>query len=372
MAADESAAAGKQAPALIAAAWELARSAGLWWPFRGGAVLSERLVELHLNERSLLHRQDGPAGLFRDGSRLWAWNGKPIWEQWLKHPEELRPSQLRLLDPTFQAWVRATIKRPELKRKPKPSAILKAELPADAENRLTLLREHNQGRLPLFDRYSAGAHEEVWNELVALGPAVREDPHAADALAVAYETMRRVRANVETVTARLQALGYEHTLRTPLHQPPSPETRKLMVRLERKAGALPLSLRAFYDVVGAVDWTGHHPTIAPREGGITPDPLVVFPIEIAVEQSDFGEDGDETRIVIAPDEIFKAGEAGGDAFTMEAPNPCADGKLIDESHATWFVDYLRIAFQFGGFPGYDGIENSPAELAELGAGLIAF
>jgi hypothetical protein len=212
----------------------------------------------------------------------------------------------------------------------------------------------------------------VWNELMALGPAVREDPHAADALAVAYETMRRVRANVETVTARLQAFGYEHTAETPLHQPPGPRTRKLLARLEKKAGALPLSLRAFYEVVGAVDWTGHQSTIAPRESGITPGPLVVFPIEIAEEHSYFGEDDDETRIVISPDEIFKAGEAGGDAFTMEAPNPCVDGKLLDESHDTWFVEYLRIAFRFGGFPGYDGIENPPTELAELGAGLIAF
>jgi hypothetical protein len=327
---------------------------------------------LHLNERSLLHRQDGPAGLFRDGSRLWAWSGKPMWEEWLTHPDQLRPTQLRLLPPAFQAWVRATVKKPKSKRKPRPSAILQTELPTSASERLALLREHNQGSLPLFDRYTAGAHEEVWKELVALGPAVREDPHAADALAVAYETMRRVRANVETVTARLQASGYEHTSEIPLHQPPGPQTRKLMARLEKRAGALPLSLRAFYEVVGAVDWTGHHPTIAPRGTGITPDPLVVFPIEIAVEHSYFGKDGDETRIVIAPDEIFKAGDAGGDAFTMEAPNPCADGKLIDEKHDTWFVEYLRIVFRFGGFPGYDGIENPPAELAALGAERIAF
>jgi hypothetical protein len=372
MAADELAAAGKQVPPLIAAAWEVARSAGLWWPFRGGAVLSERPVELHLNERSLLHRHDGPAGSFRDGSRFWAWNGKPMWEQWLTHPEELRPTQLRSLDRTFQAWVRSTGKKAKPKHKPKPSTILKADLPAKADNRLAVLREHNQSSLPLFDRYTTGAHEEVWKELLALGSAIREDPHAADALAVAYETMRRVRANVETVTARLQAFAYQHALETTLHQPPGPKTRKLIARLEKKAGVLPLSLRAFYDVVGAVDWTGHHPTIAPRESGVPPDPLVVWPIEIAVEQSDFGEDGDETRILIAPDEVLKAGDAGGDAFTMEAPNPRADGKLIDEGHDTWFVEYLRIAFRFGGFPGYDGVETPPAELEELRAGLIAF
>ena len=37
---------------------------------------------------------------------------------------------------------------------------------------------------------------------------MRRDPHAADALAVAYETMRRVDLNVRTLVERLRALGY--------------------------------------------------------------------------------------------------------------------------------------------------------------------
>jgi hypothetical protein len=205
----------------------------------------------------------------------------------------------------------------------------------------------------------------VWEELIALGPAVRQNPYAADALAVAYETMSRVRTNVRTITARLEALAYEKA-DGPLYQAPGAGTRKLIARLEKKAGALPLSLRAFYDVVGAVDWTGHHPSIAPRDHPVTPDPLVVFPIEIALEHSE------ESALVIAPDEIFKAGAAGGDSFKMEVPNLAADGKLINENHDTYFVEYLRIAFRFGGFPGYDGLEPVPIELADLAQGLVVF
>jgi hypothetical protein len=63
--------------------------------------------------------------------------------------------------------------------------------------------------MPTFhDRYTAGEHERVWAELVALGEAVRHEPVYTDAVAVARETMRRAQANVETLIDRLHSLGY--------------------------------------------------------------------------------------------------------------------------------------------------------------------
>ena len=59
-----------------------------------------------------------------------------------------------------------------------------------------------------FERYRAGAHEEVWQELSALGAGVFEEPVHGDALAVARETMRRARRNVEMLIARLTTRGY--------------------------------------------------------------------------------------------------------------------------------------------------------------------
>jgi hypothetical protein len=49
----------------------------------------------------------------------------------------------------------------------------------------------------------------VWAELLALGTAVREKPLYADALAVARETMRRARHNIEVLIPRLVAVGYQ-------------------------------------------------------------------------------------------------------------------------------------------------------------------
>lgn len=52
-------------------------------------------------------------------------------------------------------------------------------------------------------RYVAGDYEDVWSELMALGEGVHLPPVLRDAEAVATETMRRVRDNVEMLISRL-------------------------------------------------------------------------------------------------------------------------------------------------------------------------
>jgi hypothetical protein len=228
--------------------------------------------------------------------------------------------------------------------------------------------------MPFFDRYMSGDYQSVWDELIALGPSVRNDPHAADALAVAYETMSRVDANVRHITARLAAMGYESAAEKP-HDPPARGTFAQIARLEKLAGILPLSLRAFYDVVGAVDLIGEHPAISPADESITPDPLVVNSIDDALEQ--FDEDGqdpdaEQFLIVIAPDALQKAHISGGDPYQIAMPDLRADGPLLWERHELYFVEYLRLAFRFGGFAGHNGIDPLPAELESLTAGLVPF
>jgi hypothetical protein len=358
----------RDVPGVLTVAWDVARSAGPWWPLSRSVVLSDRPARMHLNEKHLLHRGGGPAAEYRDDARVWAWNGHAMRESWIMNPETISARDLKEFDAAFRAYAAARIGPSGKKAKLKPSSILKRELPADAEERVALLRKHNKGSLPLFDRYVAGEHEKVWNELIALGPNVREDPHTADALAVAYETMRRVAANVIELNARLQALGY-HATSTQPHLPSGPKAHKQVARLEKAAGVLPLSLRAFYEVVGAVDWIGEHPSLAPRTDSVAPDPLVVFPIEEALALC---EDGVES-IIIAPDDLHKANTSGGEPYEIEVPDPGADGKFLNERHELYFVEYLRLVFRFGGFPGYDGIDRAlPPELATLSAGLIPF
>lgn len=62
--------------------------------------------------------------------------------------------------------------------------------------------------MTFLERYKAGEHAAVWEEMTALGAEVRSDRYYADASGVAAETMRRARHNVEILIQRLDALGY--------------------------------------------------------------------------------------------------------------------------------------------------------------------
>ena len=57
---------------------------------------------------------------------------------------------------------------------------------------------------------------------------------------------------------------------------------------------------------------------------------------------------------------------------MAIPDARADGELLHERHGLFFVDYLRLCFEYGGFPGYEGRAEAPAELQHLKARLLEF
>ena len=375
MADDEHRVGDREPPAILSAAWDVARSSGLWWPFQNAVILSERPSELHVNERHLLHRADGPALVFPDGWAGYAWNGKAVPKRWIMEPEAVPVKEYKEFDPTFRKHVESRLAKTTAKAatRAKPGSILKAVLPADPVARLEQLRSHAGGRLPLFDRYQAGEHQRVWGELVALGAEVRTEAYAADALAVAYETMRRVDANVGTLVRRLQALNYTFTSSTAAHVPADREVPKAIADFEKASGSLPLSLRAFYEVVGEVNLIGHHPSLAPKNGTVPPDPLVVYGFDEGAVEYDEDDDGETpSAITIAPDDLHKANTSGGDAYEIAIPESRADGELMNERHGLFFVDYLRLSFKFGGFPGYDGMEKVPAEIVTLSEGLIEF
>jgi hypothetical protein len=396
-------------PAILHAARGVAQSAGLWWPYSRAVVISDRPSEIHLNDRYIPHREEGPAIVFRDGWQVFAWNGKAVPERWIMQTDSVPSSEYRGFDPSFVAWAKSKSRggRSTKKKRERPASILSTILPTEHGARLELLRTHAAGALPRLDRYEAGEYRDVWTDLVALGPSVREEAHAADALAVAYETMRRVEVNVRTLVGRLTDMGYvfgspgSASNTTQLlgvfgallravgrlsatkggagpsaarpHVPPAPDASRQVTAFEKQYGALPLSLRAFYEVVGQVDLIGRNPSLDPPNNPLPTDPLVVYGLdEGALEYDEAGEEeGAPIAITIAPDDLHKANVSGGDPYTMEFPNERADGALVGERHRLLFVDYLRLSFACGGFPGYEG-RDAPSALQALGADLLEF
>ncbi len=232
-----------------------------------------------------------------------------------------------------------------------------------------------------LERYHNGEYEQVWRELQALGPAVREEPHYSLAREVAAETMRRVRRNCEMIVSRLRALGYVfgvypdgsrgYYTQGPL-VPPSSEMNADCASLEEQVGQLPISLVAFWQEVGSVDLVGMRPAWPELL-----DPLVIYPPEAALSDLDTGEDvidsSGQFEATLAPDDLHKDNISGGAPYSVALPEPSADFVLLNERHGLLFVSYLRLAIlHWGGLPGLDGQAVEFEPLAALVAGLEPF
>lgn len=237
-----------------------------------------------------------------------------------------------------------------------------------------------------LSRYLDGEHEQVWAELLALGEQVREEPLYSDALAVACETMRRVRYNIELLIPRLTELGYQFGSPDmeedglvesfpPVFTPPAANVDALNAKVERQAGPLPLSLRVFYQVVGGVNLGGMEDWQY-AGGRYGPDPLFVYPLDeeladdcLDIDNLGYGEE--PYRIAIAPDYYHKYGISGGGPYEVAFPDPAIDAPLLDEWHNTTLVNYLRICFRWGGMPGFEQCSQPPIkEIAYLTEGLL--
>lgn len=232
-----------------------------------------------------------------------------------------------------------------------------------------------------LERYQAGEYEAVWAELLRLGDAVRQDPLYSDALAVAQETMRRVRHNVERLHRRLLALDYRFVEPRRALVPPQADIYDKLARFEAEFGTLPLSLRAWFEWVGRVDFRGDHPALCgydllpgdfpygeffPHNPGVSfpyyADPLRFWDID---EATSVLEDRPGVPIESTPphqlveaDWYTKAGVSGGQ-YVILLPNPAVDAPLGGGPRGSTFVGYLRTAFRWGGFPGYE-LHSSPA------------
>jgi hypothetical protein len=357
-----------------------------WWAFRDAAIVCSRHIGAQRDAQGRFHSTTGPAILFPDGWGVFAFEGSVVEPHWITQPESLTVSEIQ----THREKRQDVAVAPYGERRYEDdlrmlrecrnydSPILREPLPSDPAHRLERLRSYSPA-LPFFQRYLRGEHQTVWRELQTLGLQVRQDPYAADALAVATETMARVRSNVQLLVSRLPALKYEFETdgalldereaklaslakekeaespagilrQTALPEPVqkamqqlkqlraanAPKVAKMLrdiemmprdytlravndppvgihakiAAVEAKSGPLPISLRAFYEVVGDISLRGNH---RPLNGfaETTGDPLVVDPLELANQSG-------EEHLSICEDACFKGGFSGGAGYAVPA------------------------------------------------------
>jgi hypothetical protein len=231
-------------------------------------------------------------------------------------------------------------------------------------------------------RYAAGEHEEVWNDLRALGPVpdhLRED--AAD---VAVRTMRRAAAHLRRLAEDAPEAGL-----VPLHGgapvPATPDERAGIEEMDRETGGLPAALAACVCEIGRFsligEWPGiglHHETVPDLpDGAAIPlcDPLDLPGAAVLhrmwranwADRADEREEGEPFHLAFAPDEVLKMGY-GGDTHDIAIPDARADPALLGVLYrpGITLVEYLRVSVAWGGFPGWEFVERPvPDELRGL-------
>lgn len=307
-----------------------------------------------------------------------------------------------------------------------------------------------------LERYAAGYCQEVWAELVEMGDQVRDPDVIDDALAVARETMRRARHNLEVLIPRLVKLGYRfgyewlqppdtvfgweqrieycERLRWAHSQTPLlsivtdsedeladarqrleqlsrlqaprllldnmqariiqleavPRPAATLQAFEDEFGLLPLSVRAWYELVGSVNFVGMYPnwvthiderSIAdPELKALEGIPLFAHlePLHICGLDTSRVRRGHSTKapamLEFMPNGAMSYGHQGtyGWTYGVELPCAAADAEVHFDGFDSTFVKYLRTCFHWGGFPGWERMASRPEEdLAYLTANLLS-
>jgi hypothetical protein len=177
--------------------------------------------------------------------------------------------------------------------------------------------------------------------------------------------MKRARGNVERLREVLPSEGYRFRDPASVLIPPKPDVGEDLDELERTIGVIPLALRIWFEEVGSVNLAGEHPSW----GYDYIDELIVeTTIDYTRSEHEEWRTGEQGwpapfRIEFAPDYLHKANVSGGLPYGAEVPNLSADGLVLGEFHQTTFVNYLRIAFRWAGFPGWDRVDTLRAVAA---------
>lgn len=241
----------------------------------------------------------------------------------------------------------------------------------------------------LLARYQAGEFDAVWRE-VRTYPNV-DGPLRDEVIDVAEATMRRVATNADMLAHRLHARGWRALSAevSDLRTKPSSKDKAVFARIVEISGKpVPPSLLAFWRIVGGINfvWDYRASSVVPNIGIDLPidemDPLyVAAPKAITYlfeEWEDERSEGiveEEFRIDLAPDYLHKANISGGMPYAIVVPCPGADPIFAYERHNLPFVDYLRLAFRWAGFPGLES-HSQRADVqrfvAEFGSGLLPF
>lgn len=179
-----------------------------------------------------------------------------------------------------------------------------------------------------------------------------------------------VRESLYSIVTNLRALGYRFEDPSRVLPGPEPGTGGDIQKIEREIGALPAALKSFWTIIGSVGLSGSHPD---WDGCEYPDPLIIYPPSVAIQELDeFLADREERercnfpyRVPIAPDALHKANVSGGMWLNIDVPAKADDPPLNEAPGEMTFLEYLDLAVRWGGFLGLRDCSGHSWPLARI-------
>ena len=175
--------------------------------------------------------------------------------------------------------------------------------------------------------------------------------------------MTRVKRNLDLLATELSSHGFRFGVypdgeEVPAYLGPvvssTEQDDEAVRRLEAWVGGpVPLSIRGFWKWVGSVCFVGYA-----EDWPDYADPIwVEGPASSLDEFPDWqrgraeGDEDEPFGLMIAPDLYHKDNVSGGEPYVIAVPDSRIDALLRNHSPERYFVDYLRNALAWGGFPG---------------------
>lgn len=244
-------------------------------------------------------------------------------------------------------------------------------------------REHLEVLPATAANFSRRRINEHWAYQLALSQELLDTTQRNESLTFARKVMAFARRNVELLIGRLQDSGYQFANPEGPWCEPEDGLEGMIEELADRDVYFPIALQAWFIEVGCVDLSGTHPEwprtayfgLLDDDPDCEPwytDPLFIwYDVKSLLSWLQRNDSPSRTRwLELAPDAVTKANISGGGPVSVNCEKPSFDSVLVGQHGSYTLLSYLRAAFDWSGFQGFEYMVDAPEKmLKDLGRGL---
>lgn len=219
-----------------------------------------------------------------------------------------------------------------------------------------------------YCKYLDGNHIEVWKEICDIDYESQQEEIKQDIISVLIETTNRIEYNINLIFSHLIKSNYAFfNIKDNVFLPTNMDKIKKLDTVIFHFGCIPLSLKYFYQRFTKINFI--------NSWNISPhlkysDPIFIDSIDNILNNINDGsweenmsenqENGDPLYVEISPDLYHKDNVSGDLPYGIEISTiRHVDGKILNTPYGDiYFIEYLRLCFERGGFPNIQNGYNS--------------